>query len=198
MRSTTVLGFNMETQTARRRLVLAVYALLTLLVAAGWFLDHLRTTGIYVYFAAIFINYVAFGGYSSGGLIKPFSGKGPRNAPLPSSLLELELRVAGAPLDRDSSEYRNDEREIARRDRVHYQAYQAVILLLCPIWLVATWENHPPHFISAPLLPILLYLIALPAILLAITLPQAILLWTEPDLAPDPEDESASLPHPTH
>lgn len=197
MRRTTVFGFNMETQTARRRLVLAVYAVLVTLVVAGWFLDHLRTTGIYVYFAAIFINYVAFGGYSSGGLIKPFSGKGPRNAPMPASLIELELRLAGASLDRDPSEYRNDERELARRDRVHYQAYQAVILLLCPIWLIAIWENHPPHFVPAGLLPVLLYLIALPAILIAITLPQAIILWTEPDLATDAEDEPTAALHPT-
>lgn len=194
MRRTTVLGINMETRSARRRLVVAVYVLLFLLGLGGWFLDHLRTTGVYFYFAAFLINYVAFGGYSPGGLIKPFSGKVPRNAPIPSSLVELELRMAGAPIERDANEYRNDERELARRDRVHYQAYQAVIVLFCPIWLIAIWENHPPHFIPPGLLPMLLYVIVLPAIALAITLPQAILLWSEPDFVDDGQDEPVLKP----
>jgi hypothetical protein len=40
----------------------------------------------------------------------------------------------------------------------------------------------------------LLYLIVLPMILLAITLPQAIILWTEPDMVPEPDEELAALP----
>ncbi len=192
MRRTTVFGYNMERQSARRRLVVAVYAFLFLLLIAGWLLDHLRTTGYYVYFAGYLVSYLVLGGYGSSGLIKPFTGKPPRTQPLPSSLIELELRYSGALGHPDPEEYRNDERELARRDRVHYQAYQGIIVLLAVIWLIATWEQHPPHFLPAGLLPILLYLIVLPAILLAITLPQAILLWTEPDLDPDPAPEEAA------
>jgi hypothetical protein len=191
MRRTTILGYNMQTQSARRGLVISVYALLTALVVGAWLLDHLQTTSVYIYFAAFFINYFVFGGYGPSGLIKPFTGKAPRNQPIPSSLIELELRMAGARVEPDPDDYRNDERDLARRDRVHYQAYQAVTLLFCPIWLFSMWEIHPPRFIPAALLPILLYLVVLPAILLAITLPQAILLWTEPDLVPDPQEPSA-------
>jgi hypothetical protein len=193
MRRTTILGYDMQRQSARRGLVIAVYSLLAALLTGGWFLDHLQTTGIYVYFAVFFINYFVLGGYGSSGLIKPFTGKGPRTQPAPSNLVELELYAAGN-LARNPDEYRNDERELQRRDRVHYQAWQAVVVLFCPIWLIAIWQNHPPRFIPAGLLPSLLYLFVLPAILIAVTLPQAILLWTEPDL--DPQTEPAPEPAP--
>jgi len=191
MRRTTVFGYNMARQSARRRLVIAVYAFLVVLLVAGWLLDHLRTTGYYIYFAGYLISYLVLGGYGSSGLIKPFTGKPPRTQPMPKSLIELELRYSGALGSPDPEEYRNDERELARRDRVHYQAYQGIIVLLAVIWFIAMWEQHPPRFLPAGLLPILLYLVVLPAILLAITLPQAILLWTEPDLDSDPQEENA-------
>lgn len=191
MRKTTVLGFNMERQASRRRLVVAIYAILALMVAAGWIIDRLNTTGIYIYFAAMFVNWRVLGGYGTDGLIKPFTGKGPKNAPVPSNLVELELRLAGVPIDRNTDEYRNDERELARRDRVHYQAYAAVTALLCPIWLIAQWQIRRPSFIPAGLLPGLLAWFALPAIIVAITLPQAILLWTDPDMEKDLADEAA-------
>jgi hypothetical protein len=188
MRRTTILGFNMDRQSVRRRLVVAVYALLALLVASGWVLDHLRSTAAYIFWAAFFINYFVLGGYGPEGLVRPFTGTGFRHRPIPSSLVELELYAAGN-LEKTPSDYRNDERELQRRDRVHYQAYQALCVLLAGIWLIAVWTLHPPRFIPAGLLPFLLYLIVFPATLLAITLPQAIILWTEPDLIPDPGDE---------
>lgn len=194
MRRTTVLGFNMERQAARRRLVVSAYALLALLVLAGWLLDRFHTTGVYVYFTAYIISYFVFGGYGPSGLIKPFNGKGPRVQPMPSSLVELQLRVTGALENPGPDEYRNDERELARRDRVHYQAYQGICVLLALIWFLAMWELHPPHFIPAGLLPVLLYLLALPGVLLAITLPQAILLWTEPDVESGATDPIQPVP----
>jgi hypothetical protein len=192
MRSTTVLGFNMQGQQSRRRLVIAVYALLAAAMVAGWFLDRFRATGsIYVYFVALFINWKIFGGYGTAGLVKPFTGKGPRNQPMPSDLVELALYSTGSLPSTLAPEYRNDEREVARRDRVHYQAYQVIAILLCPIWFIAHWELHPRRFVPAGLLPILLYCIALPAILLAVTLPQAIILWTEPDSIAELDAETA-------
>lgn len=171
----------MEKRTARRRLVVAVYAGLALMIAGGWFLDHLRTSGFYVYWAAILINWRVFGGYGNSGLIKPFSGRAPRQSG-PSSLLELELYRYGNLAGPDEAKYRNDEREVLRRDRVHYQAYQWIIVLLAVIWLLATWQNDPPRFLSAGMMAMMLYLVIVPVIVLAITLPQAILLWTEPDV----------------
>ena len=194
MRRTTILGYDMQRQSARRGLVIAVYALLAVLLIGGWFFDHLQVTGVYIYFAAFFINYFVLGGYGPSGLIKPFTGKGPRTQPIPSNLVELELYTAGN-LARNPDEYRNDERELQRRDRAHYQAWQAVVVLFCPIWLIAIWQNRPPHFIPARILPAMLYLFVLPAILLAVTLPQAILLWTEPDLDSDSQAQRVPALH---
>ena len=198
MRNKAIFGFSMEKQSSRRRLVVAAYALLGSMVVAGWFLDRLNDTGVYVYLVAFAINYSIFGGYGPSGLIKPFSGAPNRNRTIPSSLVELQLAVAGYRPASDAG-YRNDERELQRRDRVHYQAYQAICALLAAVWIIAMWEVHPPRFIPPHLLPILLYPVVLPIILLAITLPQAILLWTEPDLEPDaiaaPEPASAGIAH---
>ncbi len=190
MRRTTVLGLNMERRSSRRRLVVAVYLFLAACIAAGWFADRLHVSGMLVFWAAWYSSLFILGGYGARGLIKPFTGKGPRDLPMPSNLVELQLRVTGA-LDRpDGSEYRNDEREIQRRDSVHYQAYQGLMLLVAAIWLLASWAIHPPSFVSARLMLVLVNFLALPAVVLGFTLPQAILLWTEPDLAPDPEDEN--------
>jgi hypothetical protein len=182
MRKTTVFGFNMERQVARRRLVVAMYVFFALLILGGWMLDHLHETGIYVYFAAMAVNWRVLGGYGTEGLIKPFTGKGPRNQPMPSNLVELELRATRNLAGPDRSEYRNDEREVERRDRVHYQAYQGMVVLLGCIWLLSIWQMHPPRFVRPEILPFLLYALVLPAMVLAVTLPQAILLWTEPDM----------------
>jgi hypothetical protein len=127
MRRTTILGYNTQKQSARRGLVVAVYALLALLLGGGWFLDHLQTTGVYIYFAAYFISCFLLGGYGPSGLIKPFTGKGPRTQPMPSSLIELELYAAGNLARTSDDESRDDERELQSRDRGHYQAYQAVL-----------------------------------------------------------------------
>ncbi|MGB6134924.1 MAG: hypothetical protein WBG54_24320 [Acidobacteriaceae bacterium] len=193
MRKTTVFGYNMEKQASRRRLVAVVYAVLALSMAGCWFIDRLHVSSFYLYFFVLFfVNQKIFGGYGVQGLVKPFTGKGPRNAPMPSNLVELQLRLTGALPTPDPNPYRNDERELMRRDRAHYQAYQGIAVLLAFMWFLASWDLHPPRFIPPGLLPILLYCIALPAVLLAITLPQAIILWTEPDLAPDREEEAHS------
>ncbi|MGC2617724.1 MAG: hypothetical protein WA414_01720 [Acidobacteriaceae bacterium] len=189
MRKTTVFGYSMQTRSARRRLVVALYASLALALIGGFFLDRLHVSGYYIYFAALFINWKILGGYGQDGLVKPFTGKGRRNQPMPSNLTELQLYAAGNLTSGFPDEYRNDERELQRRDRVHYQAYQWIAGLLAILWLLANWEMHPPHFIPAGLVALLLYLVVFPAILLAITLPQAILLWTEPDMGPDIDPE---------
>jgi hypothetical protein len=191
MRRTTLFGHDMTKQASRRRLVAVTYAAFAVLLVAGWFLDRLNTSGIYVYFAAMFVNMRILGGYGTGGLIKPFTGKGPRNQPMPSNLVELELRATGNLAGDASAEYRNDERELARRDRVHYQAYQGVVCVLGILWLIAMWEEHPPRFVRPEILPVLLYAIVLPAIVVAVTLPQAIILWTEPDMIAEPEEDAA-------
>lgn len=192
MRRTTVLGLNMERRSSRRRLVVTVYAFLLACIAAGWFADRLHTSGMLIFWAAWYISLFILGGYGPRGLIKPFTGKGPRNLPMPSNLVELQLRAAGALDSSDESQYRNDERETQRRDYVHYRAYQGLMLLVAAIWLLASWAIHPPSFVSPRLMLVLVNFLALPAVILGFTLPQAILLWTEPDLTSGVEDEAHS------
>lgn len=107
MRNKTVFGLSMEKRSHRRRLVVAAYTLLAILVAGGWMLDRFQDTGIYIYFAAFFINYYVFGGYGPYGLVRPFTGKAPRQA-MPGSLVEVQLSLAGIRTAPDTSDSRND------------------------------------------------------------------------------------------
>jgi hypothetical protein len=61
MRKTTVFGYSMQTRSARRRLVVALYASLALALIGGFFLDRLHVSGYYIYFAALFINWKILG-----------------------------------------------------------------------------------------------------------------------------------------
>ncbi|HTV81966.1 MAG TPA: hypothetical protein VME18_04905 [Acidobacteriaceae bacterium] len=110
---------------------------------------------------------------------------------MPSSLVELQLAATGVLEPAYPSQYRNDEGEgeLQLRDRAHYRAYQEVFPLFAPIWLLSLWT---PRLISTALLPHLVLLLATAGVVLSITLPQALILRTEPDLAPDPQDEPQS------
>lgn len=183
MRKTKIFGFSMESRSARRRLVVTTYAGLAVLIAGGWFLDHLHTSSLYTYDAALLLGYFIFGGISPYGLIKPFNGKGPRNQPMPSSLVELHLAATRTLSPADAREYRNDERELQLRDRAHYRAYQVVFCLFGAVWLVSSF---PLRALEPEVRLRLLLLLATFSMMAAMTLPQAILLWTEPDMEPQP------------
>jgi protein-S-isoprenylcysteine O-methyltransferase Ste14 len=175
---------DMAAQSRRRWLVVLIYAGLMALMVIGWFLDHWRTTGTYVLFAAFLANYLFLGGNTFGGLIKPFNGKAPRQTAQPSDLQLLKLYLFPKLIEPESNAFRNDERELRQRDYAHYLAFQAICVAVSLIWLVSASKISMPRLFS--LLPIstdlLLYGLALVTVLLALTLPQAILLWTEPDM----------------
>jgi hypothetical protein len=181
---------NMAARSRRRWLVAAIYAVLAVLMAAGWFLDHWRETGCYMFFATLFINRLFLGGYYFGGLVKPFNGKASRRAEGISDL-QLLLRIyRPEPVD---SEYRNDEREIDQRGRAHYLAYQVLTCAFLLLWVISSWKTFRPSLLAW--LPVsadlLLDGLILVAILTALTLPQAILLWSEPDMEQELEEPSA-------
>ena len=160
-----------------------IYATVSLLMTAMWFFDRWRASGIWVYWAALLACWLFLGGYSHGGLIKPFNNKQPPREDTAPPLLAIGLRVYN-PLPQDDRSFRNDERELAQRDRAHYLAYQAVAISLVVPWVVADVAVAKPAWaqnmgISAVHL---LYGLILAILLLAFTLPQAILLWTEPDM----------------
>jgi hypothetical protein len=60
--------------------------------------------------AALLACWLFLGGYYTRGLVKPFNGKGPRNAEAMPSGLQLNFGLYRQPAD--ESEYRNDEREL--------------------------------------------------------------------------------------
>jgi hypothetical protein len=177
---------DMAPQAHRRTLVVLIYALMAALMTAFWFIDRWHTTGAEMIFATILVNRFLLGGYNFGGLIKPFSGKAPRNRNIaqPSPFLLLTLHVYPSYSEPEESDYRNDERELQQRDRAHYQAYQWLSVALVVIWLFVNFKNFTPKLLNWIPVPtdLLTYGLALATIVVALTLPQSILLWTEPDM----------------
>jgi hypothetical protein len=173
---------DMAPQNHRRALVALIYGTLAIFMAGLYWLDGWRTTGYYLVFATFLINRLLLGGYNFGGLIKPFSGKPPARPEQAPPFLLLALRVYEPGPAR--SEYRSDERELAQRDRAHYQAYQALASVLAILWLLSGWSAFAPHLLTwLPVAPALLVFgVVLASVVVALTLPQAILLWTEPDM----------------
>lgn len=178
---------DMANRRRRRTLVILLYASLAVLMAACWFLTHWRGTGAYVFFAALIACRLFLGGYYSGGLVKPFNGRPPRQSQMPPSFLALKLHVYQPVLAADETSYRNDERELHQRDRSHYLAYQAVIFPVLLVWLLASFRIANPAIVSWIPMPAdaIYYGLSLIAVTLFLTLPQAVLLWTEPDMDSD-------------
>jgi hypothetical protein len=92
---------------------------------------------------ATIINGVVLGGYGQGGLIKPFVTRS------------------------------NDEREIHRRDRMHFYAYRFVVALLLLGYVLGGDPFNYPQLSRA---------LFLGGVVIGLTLPQALLLWMEPDV----------------
>jgi hypothetical protein len=170
----------------RRVLVLCIYATLLLLVCSITWMSLLspgwRIGGVYVVFFTLALNRFLLGGYARGGLIRNFTNQEPHSAPPPPYiLLGLYLRLSNIS-DRD---WQNDERELQLRDHAHFQAYQAIAVLLAVLWLLSGWSTSTSSMLTWLHVPIqaAISTLALSAVLLAITLPQAILLWSEPDMS---------------
>lgn len=177
-----VFGISMAARNRRRLLVVSTYVVLLVLGFVSWrTLGPARAGSWVIMFSILVVNGLIFGGYGARGLVKPFANRPPREESVRETLAKLELEKR-TPLRFGSPDWQNDERELRRRDRVHYQAYQAVALGLLPMWLLSGWALQRPHWMPDGLLPMLLYGVSLPAAVLVITLPQAILLWTEPDV----------------
>ena len=174
---------SMAQRRRRRVLVISIYSCLAVLMILLWFLTHWHRSGAYVIWAAILACRLFLGGYSRGGLVKPFNNKAPRQSEMPPPLLALKLRVYRPILAADEPTYRNDERELRQRDHAHYLAYQAVGIALCVPMLIASLRVVKPGLIPVPISSDELYYgLTLVALVLFLTLPQVILLWTEPDM----------------
>jgi hypothetical protein len=176
---------DMAPRAHRQALVVLIYAGLAGLMIGLWFADRWRSSGYWMILASLVASRLFLGGYTIGGLIKPFSGKGPRPSPRPPSMLALGLRLYHPrPQDRV---YENDERELRQRDRVHFWAYQALASALVVMWMLASVKANTPRLLGFLSVSAdkLLYGLVLVTVVASLTLPQAILLWTEPDMEPD-------------
>jgi len=176
---------DMAPRTDRQALVVLIYSGLAALMVWLWFFDRWHASGYWMIFASLLLSRLFLGGYTIGGLIKPFSGTGPRRSPRPPSMLALGLRLYRP--QPDDNVYQNDERELRQRDRAHFRAYQVLAVALVLAWLLASLKRNKPQLLG--FLPgtadHLLYGLVLAAVVLALTLPKAILLWTEPDMERD-------------
>jgi hypothetical protein len=176
---------DMASRRRRRALVIVIYTVLAVLTACGWGIDHWRSTGALLYWAALLACWLFLGGYYTRGLVKPFNGKGPRNDEAMPSDLQLVFGLYRQPAD--DSEYRNDERELRARDHAHYRAYQGMGWALVALWAPVYSLILKPQWMARLTLNIdqIVYGIILIWLVLYTTLPQAILLWTEPDMEPE-------------
>jgi hypothetical protein len=182
--------FNMSRRASRRTLVVLIYAAFAALMAASWFLDHWRMSGMYFLFSyALLVSWFVLGGYTGAGLVRPFGAKATQGKaePPPGQLLQLEVN-ASSPKKPESLE---DEREGRRRDHAHYQAFQCFAIALLFLCILANPRLVGWLHLTADRILDLLHGGLLAALMLALSLPQAILLWTEPDMETEAEAPSA-------
>lgn len=176
---------DMAQRVRRRALVVAVYAALATLIAVLGYATNLRDTGIYVFWAALLVCRLFFGGYYRGGLVKPFKYQPPKNQDVPPPFLALKLRMYKPVLQTDDEEFKNDERELHQRDHAHYLAYQIFGTAVLLVGLLGSVRFIKSDLMPNPLITDkLYYILTVIAMTLYFTLPQAILLWTEPDMEP--------------
>lgn len=183
-----VLGISMERRMTRRKLVCGVYAVLAAVCGASIVFAQtepfLYSWAIY---ATMMVAFFVFGGSGRYGLIKPFPNKAPRPEPGMVEVIRLQLApmTAGTP---DDASWRNDERELSRRDRAHYLAFQVIGIAVMLLLVVATFGLRSAmglrhaEWLTVRLALNVMYAIALVGSMLVVTLPAAIILWTEPDM----------------
>jgi hypothetical protein len=151
-----LLGINMARRGNRRGLVAVTYLGLMVL----WVLirtlesnhDGASAFAVVLLATSLFVNGVIFGGYGRWGLIKPFNTRTPFGSPAP---------------------WHNDERELRRRDRMHYYAYRVVVALLLLGYVLGRAPFQHPEMSRA---------LIEGGVVLGLTLPQALLLWIESDM----------------
>lgn len=147
-------GMKMTRRSNRRWVVAVTYAAL---LASGTILwtsnrGEALTFPFLLLVTSLFVNGVIFGGYGCWGLIRPFNANKPLGFGTPSH---------------------NDERDLRRRDRMHFYAYRIVVSLVVLGYFLGRDSFGHPQLGNALLVG---------ALILGLTLPQALLLWIEPDM----------------
>lgn len=165
-----------ETQRSRRAVVLGYYLTWLLILVGCFFLFQTPPTRFLAFFCCVCILPSLLGGtgeYATAP-VRPFAEYLYRAR----ERARREGRVPGIRIVLD-------EQDRAARDRAHYLAYRTFnwIILLLAI-AVTDWVIRLPYQQRSDAI----LLIAAVAIVLHFSLPQTILLWTEPDVEPEPAD----------
>jgi hypothetical protein len=151
-----LLGIDMARRSNRRWLVAVTYVALLAFGAILWTLGGNRGEAwafTYLLLAtSLFVNQIVFGGYGCWGLIRPFSARTPLGVHTPRH---------------------NDERDLRRRDRMHFYAYRIVVSLILIGYFLGRDLFRHPQVANALLVG---------GLMVGLTLPQALLLWIEPDM----------------
>lgn len=180
----TILGIPMQRRSTRRKLVITTYLVLGLICFfTSWFESTTASSVSWALYSALAVSIFLFGGQGRYGLIKPFLNRPPHPEPLVADLVRLHLDPlsVGAP---ETSAWKNDERELARRDRAHYSAYQPLSVALVILLMLSAYALHPPAWIPLTAILSVIFTVALVACVIAVTLPSAMILWSEDDLEP--------------
>jgi peptidoglycan/LPS O-acetylase OafA/YrhL len=176
---------SMKRRATRRRLVVVMYIGLALICGATFIVERFEPSAFsWVLYASLAVVMFVFGGQGRFGLLKSFANKPPRDPPQTVQMLQLYLDPLslGTP---EVSSWKNDERELSRRDHAHYVAYQPLIIGFLAILLLSVWTLHPPRWGSPAVIAEAMFAVAMVACVLVLTLPSALILWKEPDLDVD-------------
>jgi peptidoglycan/LPS O-acetylase OafA/YrhL len=178
-------GISMKRRATRRRLVVVMYIGLALICGATFIVERFEPSAFsWVLYSSLAVVMFVFGGQGRFGLLKSFANKPPRDPPQTVQMLQLYLDPLslGTP---EVSSWKNDERELSRRDHAHYVAYQPLIIGFLAILLLSVWTLHPPRWGSPAVIAEAMFAVAMVACVLVLTLPSALILWKEPDLDVD-------------
>ncbi len=172
-----ILGISMASGRNRRRLVVATYAFLTIVVAALVWKPWGSVLQGPVYFLVIIFSGVSNGTF--GAIVRQFTFPVRRNVIDPG--LELEGHNPTVDLDPEP-----DERDTKIRDHAYFIAFRVIaagLIMSFLILVIVARPDFPAHslFTVARCIDGLL----MPLAILALTLPQAIILWQQPDLITD-------------
>lgn len=177
---------NLASRLRRRLFVALFYAIAAAIIYVDW---HFRATSSTATIHVIMF-WVLAGPFLGGsfyfsafvvGPVQPFEGNKWLRSPWRGWLN-----------GRDPKDLRSDERDLTRRDRAHYAAYDVLALLV--LAALAGYNRPFYHTISMATQQRITLALLEAGSILAFTLPAAILLWTEPDLVPDPAPESGNHP----
>lgn len=158
-------GVDMARRRNRRWLVALAYLAMLALWSCLWFEGAAsRMLAVVLLYTVIFVAFAVFGGYGRWGLIKPFCTKTPFGNP---------------------TKWQNDERELHRRDRMHFYSYRVVMAMVLLSMMFTIEPVVNPNTLRAAILLI---------VMVGMTLPPALMLWLEPDIEREAAEGGASLP----